>query len=224
MARRDTALWGAVVGAVWYCRRNWGTPISWMISIGFWCSILPPHEIKGLSEREPLYRSLDMRLFQITLPKFADKDEQNRAQPLKEILSAMEQFYAGMMSVADGSNSAAGKNYFTLEIALPHVGSEVSFYSAVPSTKTDLFAKQIQAVFPDAKIEEMPDDYNIFNDSGASVGARAVPSRSPVLPLKMYDEFNTDPLTVMLNAFAKIAHEGEGAAIQLIIAPAGVTL
>ena len=179
------------------------------------------HEIKGLSEREPLYRSLDMRLFQITLPKFADKDEQNRAQPLKEILSAMEQFYAGMMSVADGSNSAAGKNYFTLEIALPHVGSEVSFYSAVPSTKTDLFAKQIQAVFPDAKIEEMPDDYNIFNDSGASVGARAVPSRSPVLPLKMYDEFNTDPLTVMLNAFAKIAHEGEGAAIQLIIAPAG---
>jgi len=177
--------------------------------------------IKGLSPREPLYRSLDMRLFQVALPKFKDKKDEDRTKTLKEVLSAMEQFYAGMMSVSDGAGPAAGENYFTIEIALPHVGSEVSFYVGVPSRKVDLFAKQIQAVFPDAKIEEMPDDYNIFNDSGVSVGARAIPSRSPVLPLKTYDEFDVDPLNVLLNAFAKIAREGEGAAIQLTIAPAG---
>ncbi len=177
--------------------------------------------LHGLSDREPLYRSLDMRLYQITLPKFSEKNKGDQTKTLKETLSVMEQFYAGMMSVSDGNGPGAGKNYFTIEIALPHVGSEVSFYVAVPSRKTDLLAKQIQAIFSDAKIEEMPDDYNVFNDSGSSVGAYAVPSRSPILPLKTYDEFNTDPLNIILNAFAKIAYEGEGAAIQITIAPAG---
>ncbi len=177
--------------------------------------------IRGLSEREPLYRSLDMRLYQIALPKFTEKNDQDRAKALKDILSAMEQFYAGMMSVSDGGIAGAGKNYFTIEIALPHIGSEVSFYVGVPSRKSDLLAKQVQAVFPDAKIDEMPDDYNIFNDTGASVGASAESLRSPVFPLKMYDEFDTDPLNVILNAFSKIAHEGEGAAIQIVVAPAG---
>jgi hypothetical protein len=44
---------------------------------------------------------------------------------------------------------------------------------------------------------------------------------NPALPLKDYADFDYDPLNAILNAFAKIEKEGEGAALQIIIEPRG---
>ena len=173
----------------------------------------------GIKEGTPLFRTLNMKLYEIALPKEADEEGQKHT--FKEMVAAMEQFYAGMLSVGDTKNPVLGRNYFTIEIALPHIGSEVVFYAAVPRAKEDLFAKQIHAVFPHAKIEEKTDDYNVFNDGGASVGAIAKQVKNPIYPLKTYDTFEHDPLNVILNVFARLKEEGEGAAVQLVIAPAG---
>ena len=172
----------------------------------------------GLGKKNSLFRALQMTLYEINLPEAAKED---KPKTLKELLSSMEQFYAGMLSVAD--EKITGPNYFTLELAVENKGSEFIFYAAVPDSKKNLFEKQILSIFPNAKIAERKNDYNIFNDTGAAVGSTAMLRNNPIFPLKTYEQFDHDPLNVILNSFSKIKVEGEGAAVQIIFSPAGET-
>lgn len=171
--------------------------------------------IPGLKEKTPLAQALQMRLFQITLP---DKDP-NENRTWRELLSAMEQFYAGMQSIGDGRDNQQKFN-FSIEIALSNDTNEVIFYVAVPYNKVDLLEKQLLAIHTRAQLTEKFDDYNVFNTDGESVGAYATLSEYDVFPLKT-EGFEYDPLNVILNVFSKLEQEGEGAAIQIIIRPEG---
>jgi hypothetical protein len=173
-------------------------------------------KIDGLKSGSALEKSLKMKLFEVTLPEKA-KDE---AKGFKEIIAVMEQFYSGMQSVSDGRDNF-GKNYFTLEIALSNDNSEVVFYAGVPISKSDLFEKQLLASFPTAKVVEANNDYNIFTENGASAGAYAELKTHKVFPIKTYDKLENDPMNTILNVFSKLKGSGEGAAIQLVICPAG---
>ena len=87
--------------------------------------------------------------------------------------------------------------------------------------KKGLFEKHILSVFPNAKIYEKSDDYNIFNEAGVSVGAYLKQAEDPIFPIKTYDQFDYDPLNIILNSFSKIDRDGEGAAVQILFKPAG---
>ncbi len=173
------------------------------------------HKIPGLREGTPLFKSLDMKLFEITLPDAAD--DVNK-KGLKELLSAMEQFYAGMHSVGEGRENY-NRNHFTLEIALSEGSDSFVFYVAVPSHKSELFEKQLLGIHLDAKVTEVPDDYNIFSERGNISASYATLSHSEVFPIKLYDAIDHDPLNIILNALTKLKKEGEGAAIQFTICP-----
>lgn len=174
------------------------------------------HKIPGLKEGTPLFKSLDMKLFEITLPDPEDNEKEKKG--LKELLSAMEQFYAGMHSVGEGRENF-NRNHFTLEIALAEGTDNFIFYTAVPSKKADLFEKQLLGVHSHAKIVEVPDDYNIFSE-GASISASyAKLSHHEVFPIKLYDAIDHDPLNIILNIFTKLKKSGEGASIQFTICP-----
>jgi hypothetical protein len=175
------------------------------------------HKVPGLKESTTLFRALDMRLFEITLPEA----DENKEKGLKELLSSMEQFYAGMHSVGNDRENL-NRNHFTLEIALSSTSDEFIFYAGVPSHKADLFEKQLQGVHPEAKIHEVPNDYNIFSDvPEAAAASYATLSDHEVFPIKLYDAFDHDPLNIILNVFTKLKTEGEGAAIQFVICPEG---
>lgn len=172
----------------------------------------------NLKENTPLYKSLHMTLFEITLPP--PQDEADKSKGFKEFIGAMEQFYAGMQSIGEGRYNEK-ENYFTLEVALSNQSDEVVIYAAISDKYLLLFEKQVLAFYHDAKIREMPDDYNIFNEEGGAAGAYASFSQRAVLPIKTYDNIDHDPMDSILNVFSKLKTEGEGAAIQLVIAPAG---
>lgn len=174
------------------------------------------HKIPGLKEGTPLFKSLDMKLFEITLPDPED-DEKNK-KSLKELLSAMEQFYAGMHSVGEGRENY-NRNHFTLEIALAEDTDHFIFYTAVPTHKADLFEKQLLGVHSHAKIVEVPDDYNIFSEGGAISASYATLDSYEVYPIKLYDAIDHDPLNIILNVFTKLKKSGEGASIQFTICP-----
>ncbi len=172
----------------------------------------------GIDERAPRFQALKMTLYEIALP--APKDtEQSRAKPLKELVSGMEQFYAGMLSVEEATQGEP--NYFALELAIPANKPELQFYAAVPNSKRSLFEKQVVGIFPDAHIEQQPYDYNIFVDGGTSYSAVAKLADYAALPIKDYTEFDIDPLNAITSAFSKIEHMDEGAALQTIIEPRG---
>lgn len=174
--------------------------------------------VSNVKEGTPLYRSLHMTLFEITLPP--PQDEADKQKGFKEFIGAMEQFYAGMQSISEGIDNAK-ENYFTLEVALGNQSTEVVVYAAVPNKHISLFEKQVLAFYHHAKIHEIPDDYNIFNEHGGSAGAYASLMERPVLPVKTYDTLDHDPMNTILNVFSKLKDHGEGAAIQLVVAPAG---
>ncbi|MDO8594755.1 MAG: TraM recognition domain-containing protein [bacterium] len=170
--------------------------------------------VKDLPPKSPLSRSLHMTLFEISLPETTKEEAEKE---LKVLIAGMEQFYAGMLSVAERGSS---DTYFTVEMANANGSDEVIFYVSVPNSKKALFEKQSKSLFHNAKIREIKDDYNIFNEQGVSLGSTAMLSRNPIYPLKLYEEFQVDPLNVLLHSFSKIDRDGEGAAIQLVLRPA----
>jgi hypothetical protein len=169
-------------------------------------------------EDSPVYKSLNMTLFEITLPP--PEEEADKSKGFKDFIGAMEQFYAGMQSISIGKNNEK-ENYFTLEVALQNKSDEVIVYAGIPNKHISLFEKQILAFYHNAKIHEVTDDYNIFNENGGSVGAYASFAERAVMPIKTYDNIEHDPMNPILNVFSKLKTSGEGAAIQIVIAPAG---
>ena len=171
--------------------------------------------VKGLEDKTPLDRAIRSTLYEITLPELT-KDEEEKE--LKQLISGMEQFYAGMMAVSGDPKKE--KSSFSLEIANANGSEEFVFYASVPDEKRPLFEKQILSIFHNAKIREAKNDYNIFNSTGFSAASVAVSERQAVFPLKLYEEFDIDPLNVLLNSFSKIKKEGQGAAVQFLLRPA----
>jgi hypothetical protein len=174
---------------------------------------LPP---VGLPEKDPVVKALHYTLYEVSLPEAKKEDQEKN---LKEMISSMEQFYSGMLSVEDPKNR--GDFYMSIELAVCEGSEESVFYVAVPDGKRSLFEKQILSIFPHAKLFEKKDDYNIFNEDGVTVGAYLKQARNAIYPLKTYEQFDYDPLNIILNTFSKIERDGEGAAIQLIFNPAG---
>ncbi len=172
---------------------------------------LPPRD---LPEKDPVRKALGMTLYEVTVP---NRKEEGNDRPLKELLSRMEQFYAGMMSVYEKEGSGSG--YFAIELAVANHSDEFIFYVAIDDSKKGLFEKHILSTFPQAKIYEHSDDYNIFSEGGYSIASYAKASKHPAYPLKTYEQFDYDPLNVILNSLSKIDKTGEGASIQIICHP-----
>ncbi len=167
----------------------------------------------NLSERDPLWKPLHMTLFEVRLP---EAGEEHKEKALAELISGMEQFYAGMSSVAETSKE---RSWFSIELSNEDGSTDFVFHVAVPTEFARLLEKQIVSILPDVQLERRRDDYNIFNENGVAVAATATLSRHPLYPLRPYEDFDLDPLNVLINSFAKIDRDGEGAAVQLLVGP-----
>ena len=173
----------------------------------------------GFDEKALRFQALRMSLYEISLPGPKTSEPNARAKTLKELISGMEQFYSGLLSVADAANGEP--RCYALELAVPANSPELQFYAAIPNSKCSLFEKQLLALFPNAHLALQPADYNIFSSGGVSIASTATLVEHPVLPLKDYADFDYDPINTIINAFAKIEKTGEGAVLQIIIEPRG---
>jgi hypothetical protein len=170
------------------------------------------YSVPGFSESSAIWKPGHMTLYEITLPEVPKEDANVE---LKKFISGMEQFYAGMLG------SYKEDDYFTIEIANANGSDEFIFYSSVPDSKKVLFEKQIHSLFPGVRIKEEKNDYNIFNPDGGIAGSYATLRKNSIFPIKNYENFDTDPLSVVLNSFSKIDRDGEGASVQIVLKPAG---
>lgn len=172
---------------------------------------------KGLAENQPEWKALRMTLYEIALPEA--NTEESRGKSLKELISSMEQFYSGMLAIEHAGRGEPA--YMTLELAVPVDAPHLMFYAAVPNTRKDLFENQLLAIFPNAHVSAQPNDYNIFVEGGESLASVAEFKDKAMLPLKDYQDFDYDPINSLLNAFAKVAPENEGASLQIVFKPEG---
>ncbi len=165
---------------------------------------------------EKVKRALHLALFAIEPQAHGEgSHEEARQQKLELILSSSSQLYTGLMSLI------ARDEGFSLEIAVPEGSEEATLYLAVPGEKRALAERLISSVFPNARITEQRGDYNIFNYEGQHTAAYATLAEHPAYPLKTPDQFEHDPMNILLSAFAKIAKHGEGAAAQIVVGNEG---
>lgn len=174
--------------------------------------------IKLIQGKGKVVRALNMSLFLISVPKISADEKQKK--PFKELVGVMEQFYASLSNLREKGFKAFlyGQPVFSFEMAVPHIGEEICFYAACPRRIRDVFEKQIHGFFPMAEVK-MVEDYNIFNPNGVNLGSYIYPNRGVSLPIRTYQNLDTDPLNEIVNSLSKLQAEGEGAAIQLILSP-----
>ncbi len=172
--------------------------------------------VPGLDKEKDLSTALKMTVYEVTLP-FAGAQEGAKEVRAKEVITAMERFFLGMIPT-EGS-SVLNYGPFSLEIVISNFSNDIVFYIGMQEHMKTLFVKQILGAFPVAKIEENPADYNIFNEFGVSSASFATHSSKFAYPIQFADEVENDPLMVMLNSFTSIERDGEGAAIQLMVYP-----
>ncbi len=163
--------------------------------------------------------SLGLGLLKIQLPQADQKEQENQkftVNDLREKIAVMEQVFNQLATIREhGFHSFIyGKPFFSLEIAVPQLGQQVIYYLAIPRRYLGSAEKLVQGTYPDATIEPVS-DYTIFTPAAAAAAASIRP-RSRYLPIKTYQIMESDPLASTLNAFTKIAHDGEGMAMQIV--------
>ena len=158
--------------------------------------------------------SLDRELLLVTVPKDIESKQENRqaTQDFKSEINRFEQLLGGL---------AGMKQPVVFEVAVPHIGEEIHFYISVPKKYSEVTVKQIQGIWNGASVQGMKDDYNIFNATGATVAAHILQKESYTLPIRSYMELETDSFNSILGGFSKINEIGEGAALQILLKPAG---
>ncbi len=177
--------------------------------------------LHGLSRRDEVWRSLNLKLLRVSLPRAKTPDEGLPLAELRDRIGAMEKIYANLQSIRESfyRTFLYGSPSFALELTVPHIGEEIAFYLAVPRRLVVSVEKIVEGVFPDARVEPVL-DYNIFNPDGESAASVLKLKRSFLLPLKTYRELETDPMRELANSFSKLRHIGEGAALQIVARPA----
>lgn len=170
--------------------------------------------------KEKAVEGLDFSLLLVTVPQAVPKEKE---KPLQEFFKTVEQFFSSLASVKPKKKVFLFFQtplWLVFEMAVPRIGEETHFYVACPRNWAETVEKQILGFWPDAQVQPSF-DYNIFNPQGHSVGSYATLKKNPVLPLKSFEEFSTDPLSVITSVFSKLAKIGEGATVQFLIRPDG---
>lgn len=173
----------------------------------------------GMKTRGRMQKALNMSLFLARMPReAAEKEGQQKNE--KELLAVGEQMIAGFSNWhAKGWNKFLyGEPYIALEMSVHHIGEETHFYLAVPKHNEEIIKKQLYGYFPRADIAKVQ-DYNIFNPQGVAAASYLSYTADPILPIKTYQKFESDPLGGILTAMSQFEAEGEGASMQILIRP-----
>ncbi len=167
-------------------------------------------------------RTLNWVFLEIQMPKenTDQEDKPKTDEDKKNLIAIAEQLFTTISGAGhEGKSWFAPKDYLSFEIAC--TDKKISFYINCPKHLQELVEKQVQAQYPGAYIEELK-GYNPFQKGGEVEVAELRPTKNYVYPIRTYKNMESDPLNALTNAMSKLS-ENEGAAIQFIFSPAGLS-
>lgn len=161
-------------------------------------------------KKAPPLDSLNLSLLSIRLPRGGDEKETKDRDALNKGINLTEQLFSSLASI---------KEPIIFEAAVNHTAAAINFYVAMPKVSKDFAMRQIQGLFPDAKVDEIP-DFNIFGHGSQASMAYLMERESYMLPIRTYKEAEVDTFAPIVSTFSKLEELGEGASIQIVMAPA----
>lgn len=157
-------------------------------------------------------KSLEMVCLQVAVP---------RDNEVK--IDAMEQVFNSLYSIKKGSLGPFG--WFTFLQVQPHISFEIvarkediRFYIVVPDKLRELVEKQIHGSYPGAEIKTV-EEPTIFSTNGQVEYSWLVLRGNTYKPIQVYKNLTVDPLAALTSSLGKMG-DGEGAHVQILIAPA----
>ncbi len=160
--------------------------------------------------------------------KYRDREKHSMEYTLMQIatprdneikIDAAEQMFASLHAIHHGGfwSFLKPQDHISFEIVAKR--EDIRFYIAAPKRYIDLVEKQIHGSYPGADVK-IVDEYNIFSENGKVAFAALAPKNSDYMPIRIFRDLPIDPLSSITSVLAKMA-EGEGAAIQVLVQPAG---
>jgi hypothetical protein len=172
-------------------------------------------------KKNTLDRSLYMSLFLVKLPRY-DKENEDKKEEEKKLISRMEQFYSNFIYLDKGENFFTRFFYgfprMTMEIASEIGQGDISFYIAVPTDYENSLGKYIQGVYSGAVVEKVANDYTVFEPDSEVSASYLTQKECFFVPINTYEDLGRDPLEPIVNSISNIDAD-EGAAVQFVIRP-----
>ncbi len=160
--------------------------------------------------------------------KFRNREEESLESVLLQIavprdneikIDAAEQMFSSLHSIHSGGFFSFLKPVEHLSFEIVAKPEDIRFYVSTPRKLVDLVEKQIHGAYPGADIKEV-EEYTIFSEHGKVAFAALRLKHSDYLPLRIFRDLPTDPLSSITSVLAKM-RPGEAAAMQVLIQPAG---
>jgi hypothetical protein len=182
-----------------------------------------------LGFRAQINQSMNLDLDVIRVSKINKSEEEKikeNGESWKGEIGAMEQMLTAFSSIRDTRSFLKkmiyGSPSISLEIANSAKSEEIVFFIAVPRKFRENIEKQIHSFFPYASLEKTT-DFNIFYPGSKTEASMIKLKNEFALPIRTYENQEMDPLNAIANALSKLDTTNEGAAIQLVLRPAGTT-
>ncbi|PIU07740.1 MAG: hypothetical protein COZ85_01360 [Candidatus Moranbacteria bacterium CG_4_8_14_3_um_filter_34_16] len=169
--------------------------------------------------------NLDLEIIRVSKAEQSKENGERKTNEMwKEEIGAMEQLLTALSSVKNKNGFFKrllyGNPGISFEIANSASSEEIIFYIALPRKFRESIEKQINSFFPNAVLEKTS-DYNIFFPGSFTEASILKLKEKYILPIKTYESLEVDPLNAITNALSKLETNEEGAAIQLVLVPAG---
>jgi hypothetical protein len=150
-------------------------------------------------------------------------EDKDRLEQIKEEIAIAETFFSAVAGLNIDSGFSRVISWFTgkrddfsFEIVVEN--QQVKFFIDVPKKHQGFIEQQIHSQYADAEIEEMV-DYNLFSEDSHILGAYMKTKKKNPLPIKTYQELESDPLEALLNPLAGVQQPDAAAAVQYVIRP-----
>ncbi|MBI3366672.1 hypothetical protein HY041_03535, partial [Candidatus Roizmanbacteria bacterium] len=133
-------------------------------------------------------------------------------------IDAAEQMFASFSSLKKSGWLSFLELDDVLSFEIVGKKADIRLYVSAPSRIIDLVEKSIYGYYPTADIKRV-DEPNIFNENGKVSFGSVVMKDYPYMPLKVFKDLPTDPLSAVTSAISKMG-DNEGAIVQILIRPA----
>jgi hypothetical protein len=178
-----------------------------LLAVGYFIALF---YIRHLREALLKQKSLGLVFFEVRVPQNNDVE-----------IKAAEQMFAGLIGIGEklsGFKKFVGARTF-VSFEIIAFRESIKFYVICSKKIANLVDRQINGTYPMAEILKSK-EYNLFPDDGFVSYAALQLDKDNRVPIQTYEELPVDTIATITDAFSKL-QEGEAAAFQLVISPAG---
>lgn len=160
-------------------------------------------DIEDTNKKIALVGKRHYTLIRIAVPKL------NTKSPF-----AAEQMFTALHGIY--RKSEVDQDHFSFEIAA--TSTSINFYMLLPTHLRDFIEGQVYSQYPTVEIDAVSDYSNVSLEGKAIAGAEFKLTKPDVFPIRMFANFDVDPLAGITGVLSKI-NEGEIMSIQAVMSP-----